>query len=76
MFGGGDLGDHIIGSGTAIATALIGVAIIAVLVGTNSKTGNVITAAGNALAADIKAAVSPVTGGSFAGGGVSPITLN
>jgi hypothetical protein len=47
----------------SIATAIIGVAILAVIVSKNAQTGNVITAAGNALSTDIGAAVSPVTGG-------------
>jgi hypothetical protein len=69
------VGDHLIASVTSIAVAIVGVAIIAVLVGRNSQTGNVIMAAGNAFANDLSAAVSPVMGGSgfgstFTGGGV------
>lgn len=56
-------------SAVTIATALIGVAIVAVLVSNNAQTGNVITAAGKAFAGDLAAAVSPVTGGSSSGGG-------
>jgi hypothetical protein len=43
-----------------ILTAVVAVAIVAVLVSKNSDTGNVLTAAGNALSGAIKAAVSPV----------------
>lgn len=68
------MGDHLISSVTSIATAIIGVAIIAVLVSRNAQTGSVIGAAGQAFANDLSAAVSPVTGGSgfgsFTGGGV------
>ena len=46
-----------------IATAIIGVAIISVLVSRNANTAGVVQAAGSALATDIGAAVSPVTGG-------------
>lgn len=58
-------------SAVTIATALVGVAIVAVLVSRNAQTGSVISAAGQAFAGDLAAAVSPVTGGSgssFGGG--------
>jgi hypothetical protein len=47
-----------------IATGIIGLAIIATIVSNKAQTGNVIKAAGSALAADLSAAVSPVTGSS------------
>lgn len=47
-----------------IATAIVGIAIIAVLVSNNAQTANVIQSATSGFAADIAAAVSPVTGGS------------
>lgn len=46
-----------------IAVAIVGVAILAVLVGTKSRTAEVITSAGNAFTSALKVAVSPVTGG-------------
>lgn len=46
-----------------IAVAITGVAILAVIVGRNSRTADVITAAGQAFAQDLAVAVSPVTGG-------------
>lgn len=65
-----------------IATAIIGVAIIAVLVSNRAQTANVITSATTGFANDLSAAVSPVTGnaatpvvstggifGGFTGGG-------
>lgn len=52
-----------------IATAIVGIAILAVLVSQRSNTANVIGAAGNAFSRSIGAAVSPVTGG----GGFSPM---
>jgi hypothetical protein len=46
----------------SIATAIIGVAIVAVIVSNNSNTANVIKAAGTAFGDVLKVAVSPVTG--------------
>jgi membrane DNA delivery protein len=53
--------DKLMGEIVGIASAIVGLALVAVLVGKNAKTGEVLTSAGNALAADIKAAVAPVT---------------
>ena len=47
----------------AVFGAIIGVAIVAVLVSQNSNTANVITAGGSALTGLLRVAVSPVTGG-------------
>lgn len=77
------MGDKLIESVTSIAVAIVGIAIIAVLVSRQANTSGVIGSAGSALAQDIGAAVSPVTGsspftsatgalGSFSGG-TSPI---
>jgi hypothetical protein len=46
----------------AVATAIVGVALIAVIVSQKAQTSNVISAAGTAFATDLKAAVSPVMG--------------
>lgn len=64
--------DHFWTSIVTIVTAIIGVAIIAVLVSNNAQTGNVISAAAGGLAQDLNAATAPVTGG---GGGLSTSTL-
>lgn len=58
-----------------IATAIVGVAILAVLVSKNSNTAGVIRSAGDAFSGGLLAAVSPITGGSnFHGaGGYQPI---
>jgi len=48
----------------AILTAVIGVAIVAVLVGQNSQTGSVISSFGDAFSKILQVAVSPVTGNS------------
>lgn len=45
----------------AILTALVGLALFAVLVGKNSQTSSVVKAFGDAFASDLKAAVSPVS---------------
>jgi len=50
------IGDNIM----AIMVAIIGLATIAVIVGKNAKTGDVISSAGKAFVDSIKAAVSPV----------------
>lgn len=47
-----------------IATAIVGVAIVAVLVSKNANTANVISAAGSSFSQSLATAVSPVTGGS------------
>ena len=61
-------GDQIV----AVATAIIGVAIIAVIVSKNANTAQVISSASNAFAQAIGTAVSPVTGG----GGFSTQPIN
>jgi hypothetical protein len=50
-----------------IATAIVGIAILAVIFSSKSNTAGVLTAGGQAFANDIAAAVSPITGN-----GVSP----
>jgi hypothetical protein len=60
------MGDQLIASVTAVATAIVGLAIIAVLVSKQANTGNVISSAGSAFAKDLSAATNP-----FSSGGVS-----
>lgn len=48
---------------TTIAVAIVGVAILAVLVSKNANTANVIKAAGSAFGGALGVAVSPVTNG-------------
>jgi hypothetical protein len=66
-----NLSDQIITSVVTVATAIIGVAIIAVLVSKQSQTTQVLGAAGNALATDLRAALSPVSGSGIGLGGIS-----
>jgi PRD1 phage membrane DNA delivery len=61
------MGDQLITSLVTVATAVIGLAIIAVLVSGNAQTGNVLSSAGNSFAQIIGAAESPVSGGSTLG---------
>lgn len=71
----------LVNSVVTVLTAIVGVAIIAVLVGSNAKTAQVIQAGASGFAQDLGVAVSPVTGGggfglgnSFTGGGVGTIS--
>jgi hypothetical protein len=66
------MGDHMITSIVSIMTAIVGVAVLAVLVSKNAQTPSVIQSAGNAFAADLTAAEGPVSGNS---GGLSMPTL-
>lgn len=54
----GHFGDQVV----AILTAIIGVAIIAVIVSKRSNTANVISSAADAFSSAIGTAVSPITG--------------
>jgi hypothetical protein len=75
--------DNLISSVVTVLTAIVGVAIIAVLVSNKAQTGSILTAGGNAFATDLEAATAPVTGsnpsvsstgfGSF--GAPSPISI-
>lgn len=46
-----------------IATAIVGLAILAVLVSRNANTSGVIKSAGDAFSGSIMAAISPISGG-------------
>ncbi len=61
------MGDQLIISITSILTAIVGVAIIAVLVSKNANTSGVISAGGSAFSLDLGTALSPVTGSSGLG---------
>jgi hypothetical protein len=61
----GHFGDQVV----AILTAIIGVAIVAVIVSNRSNTSNVISSAANAFSEAIGTAVSPITGVNNAGTG-------
>jgi hypothetical protein len=57
------MSDSLVTALVSVVLAIVGVATIAVLVSPSAQTGGVISAGGSALAKDIAAAVSPVTGG-------------
>lgn len=69
------MGSQLINSLVTIAVAIIGVAIVAVLVSKNAQTGQVINSASQGFSTALGTALSPVTGGSglnlggFPGGG-------
>jgi PRD1 phage membrane DNA delivery len=73
------MGDQVISSVVTVATAIVGVAILAVLVSKQANTAQVLQAATGGFAQDLSAAVSPITGGGglgsgFTGGGANFIT--
>jgi hypothetical protein len=57
----GKLGEQAV----VVALAIIGVATLAVLVSKNANTANVISSIGNAFNSSLKAATSPISGGSI-----------
>lgn len=59
----------------SVALAITGIAIIAVLVSKNAQTPQVVQAFSQGFAADIAAAVSPVTGGGVGGIGYGNVGL-
>jgi hypothetical protein len=61
------MSDHAITSGVSIFLAIIGVAIVALIVSAQSKTTTVVGAGGSALKQAICVALSPVTGGGNCG---------
>lgn len=60
--------NNLVDGAVSIATAIVGVALLAVLVSRNAQTPQVITSLGNAFSGGIGAAVSPVTGGGMLSG--------
>jgi len=68
------MGHETIQAVVGIVTAIIGLAILSVLVSRNAQTGAVIGAASSGLAQDISAATSPVTGGGMGLSSYMPTT--
>lgn len=60
--------NEFLASMVTVATAIIGVAILAVLVSKQANTAGVISAAGSAFGQDLGVALSPITGGGGMGG--------
>lgn len=74
------MGSQFLNSVVTVAVAIIGVAIVAVLVSKNAQTSQVISSASSGFSGALKTALSPVTGGSgldnlggFPGGGGSSL---
>jgi hypothetical protein len=67
------MSDSIVTGIVGILTAVIGVAIIAVLVSNQANTGNVIKAGAGGFAQILQAATAPVSGNGFGGLGTSAI---
>lgn len=59
------MSEQLVSSVTTVLLAIVGVAIIAVLVSRNANTTGVISSGGSAFAQDLGAATAPITGGSF-----------
>ncbi len=57
--------NDLLNAGVSIALAIVGVALLAVLVSRNSDTANIFSASGNAFSQGLATAVSPITGGGF-----------
>ena len=55
--------DNAFGQIATVLTAIVGVALLAVLVSRNAQTPQVISSAGNAFSNALKAATGPVSGG-------------
>jgi hypothetical protein len=72
------MSNELITSTVTVLTAIVGLAVIAVLVSKQANTSGVIQAGGSAFTSSIAAAVAPVTGGSGLGtsfGGVNDYTI-
>lgn len=70
------MSDQLITSVVTVLTAIIGVALIAVLVSKNANTTNVITSGAQGFSTALGTALSPVVGGStFGSGGGAGIGL-
>jgi PRD1 phage membrane DNA delivery len=63
------MGNQLISSVVTVLTAIIGLAILAVLVSKQANTTGVINAGGNFFTNALQVAESPVTSGGFGGGG-------
>lgn len=67
--------NNFMGQLVVVLTAIIGVAMVAVLVSKNAQTPQVINSAGGALSQFLGVAVSPVTGGGSGGSFGSGVSL-
>lgn len=65
--------DKYTSAGASIALAIIGLAIVAVLVSNNAKTSSVLGASGKSFASAIACAVSPITGNPCGSGSLTSV---
>lgn len=65
------MSDSLITSVVTVLTAIIGLAILAVLVSPKAQTARVLQAGGNAFGTVLGGALSPVTGAGFTGPGIN-----
>lgn len=70
------MSESLINSVVSIGAAIVGLAVIAVIVSRNANTAGVLSAAGSSFSQAIGAAVSPVTGGSGFTGVTGPLNFN
>jgi len=70
------MNDQLFTSIVSIATAVVGVAILATIVSKNSNTTGVITAASQGFSGILSTALSPVTGGAVTGFSANNNALN
>jgi len=70
------MGDKAITGIVAVIMAVIGVAIVAVLVSKNANTGSVLTAGGGAFSSILNTALSPVSSTGSGFGGLSSSNLS
>jgi hypothetical protein len=68
--------NQLVTSVVTVATAIIGVAIIAVLVSKQANTTSVISSLSSGFEGALGTAISPITGNSFTGGGGGYLTPN
>jgi len=68
------MSDHLVTAVVTVLMAIIGVAILAVLVSRNSNTANVISSGSRAFSGSLGTALSPVTG-AIGFTGLPPITI-
>lgn len=73
------MGNQLLNSVVTVAVAIIGVAIVAVLVSKNANTSQVISSASQGFSGALSTALSPVSGGGgfggFPGGGGSSLSM-
>lgn len=65
--------DSFVSAGVSVALAIVGLAIVAVVISNNAKTSSVIGQGGKSFAQAIACAVSPITGNPCGGGSLTSV---